>query len=276
MRDVAAAMKNNLPIFLPTFEYTKTYMMKKYILLLVVSLTLWNQPAAQAQICTPDTAVGKLYIYPPVLAFAVAGYYYTQVLTFRVPRDTVISTIVGDVPAVVDSAKVLAILGIPPGYFFNCQIPSCTWPGGSLGCGLLAGTSDSAGSAVGSYPIKVYVGSWVRAASTSFYRIDSSSSYTFKVLPYTGGFEVTPYKLLNVYPNPTDDVLNIELTGMTTTNNRLAVYDAQGKCVFEKVLSKPYTYQYTESISLADWPKGVYQVILQTENGNTISKVIRQ
>ncbi|MFN9581399.1 MAG: T9SS type A sorting domain-containing protein [Bacteroidota bacterium] len=95
-------------------------------------------------------------------------------------------------------------------------------------------------------------------------------------MPYTGGFEVTPYKLLNVYPNPTADVLNIELTGMTTTNNRLAVYDAQGKCVFEKVLSKPDTYQYTESISLADWPKGVYQVILQTENGNTISKVIRQ
>ena len=264
-----------MPIILLTFEYTNSYLMKKYVLLLLVAFSLWNQPTVQAQ-CTPDTAVGKLYIYPPVLAFAVAGYYYTQVLTFRVPRDTVISTIVGDVPAVVDSAKVLAILGIPPGYFFNCQIPSCTWPGGTLGCGLLAGVSDSTGTAVGSYPIKVYVGSWVRAASTSFYRIDSSSSYTFKVLPYTGGFEVTPYKLLNVYPNPTGDVLNIELSGMTTNNNRLAVYDAQGKCVFEKMIPKHDAYQQTESISLAEWPRGIYQVILQTENGNTVSKVIRQ
>lgn len=237
---------------------------------------MFYQNTARAQICMPDSAIGQLYIYPPVLAFAVAGYYYSQVLTFRVPRDTIISTIVGDIPAVVDSAEVLAILGMPPGYYYECAKPVCRWPGGSLGCALLAGTSDSSGTAVGSYPIKVYVGSWVTAAANQFYRIDSSSSYTFKVLPYTGKFEITPYRMLNVYPNPAKDFINIELYDIQAENSKLAVYDAQGKCVFEKMIPKPNAYQYNETVSLSNLPRGIYQVVLTTDKGNAMSKVIKQ
>jgi hypothetical protein len=246
----------------------------KKLILVISCLFLIQQISKSQPICEPDVAIGQAYLYPAKLPFAMAGYYYSQVLTFRVPKDTVVIYQSIEVPATVDSGRVLYIGGIPPGYAFACNVPTCTWPGGSLGCALLQGVSDSVGSAVGEYPIKVYIGTWFKAAATSFYRIDSSSSYTFKVLPYNGGFEISKTEILKVFPNPVSGKLNIELRDITSDNNVLTVYDITGKVAFHKLFNKPDTFLTTESLDVSQLPKGMYLVLLQTEQGNKQQRVI--
>jgi hypothetical protein len=247
--------------------------MKKLVLFISCLFLLQTISIAQP-ICEPDSAIGQAYLYPEKLPFAMAGYYYSQVLTFRVPKDSVVVYQNIEVPATVDSGRVLYIGGVPPGYAYACNVPSCTWKGGTLGCILLQGESDSTGTAVGEYPIKIYMGVWFRAAATNFYRIDSSSSYTFKVLPYNGGFEIAKAEVLKVFPNPVSNKLHIEMRDITSDNNVLTVYDVNGKVAFYKTFDKPATYLTTESIDVSQLPKGIYLALLQTEKGYKQQRVV--
>lgn len=248
--------------------------MKKIYLAVLMAMFTCAALDMIAQPCVPDTAIGRAYMHPEKLAFAQAGYYYTQVLTFRVPKDTTIIYQTIEVPATVDSAKLLYMGGIPPGYFYECGNSSCTWGGGTLGCALLAGISDSNDTAVGEYPIKIFIGTWFKAAATDFYRIDSSENYTFKVLPFVGGFEIAKYNPLKVYPNPTKGNLTIELRITESDNNLLQVMDMKGKLVYEKRFNAPATFLTTEEVDLSAFNKGIYLVNLRTEKGIQQSKVL--
>jgi hypothetical protein len=250
--------------------------MKKIYTILLFAALSFSAIDIIAQPCVPDSAIGGAYMHPEKLAFAQAGYYYTQVLTFRVPKDTTIIYQTIEVPATIDSAKLLYMGGVPPGYFYECGNGTCTWKGGTLGCALLAGISDSNDTAVGEYPIKIFIGTWFKAAATDFYRIDSSENYTFKVLPFVGGFEITKYNPLKVYPNPTKGKINIEMRITESNSNVLRVVDMQGKLVFEKSFNKPSAFLTSEEVDLSSFPKGIYLVQLSTEKGIQQSKILLQ
>lgn len=248
-------------------------MKKILILFLMWIVTGYNTTIYAQSPCVPNPVIGGAYLHPAALPFAMEGYYYSQVLTFRVPRDTFVTYQTIQVPATIDSARVLHIGGAPSGFSYNCNTASCTWPGGSLGCALLEGMVDTAMNMVGEYRIRVYIGSWVRAASTDFYRIDSSSSYIFRVLAFNGGTEIVPYQKLSVYPNPTQGQLHIDLRDVDTENNKVVVYDMQGKAVFEEQFDKPSSFLLSYSIDLSQYQKGMYQVMLHAGDEIKLARV---
>jgi hypothetical protein len=232
----------------------------------------YNTACAQTP-CLPNPEIGGAYLHPSELPFAMENYYYSQVLTFRVPRDTFVTYQTIQVPATIDSARVLHIAGIPSGFSYNCNRANCTWLGGTLGCALLEGMVDTTTNAVGEYRIRVYIGSWVRAASTDFYRIDSSTSYIFRVLAFNGGADILPYQKLSVYPNPTSGDLHIDLRDVDSDVNKLIVYDMQGKVVFMEEFNRPSNFLHTYKLDLSNNPKGMYQVMLHAGEEIKLTRV---
>lgn len=248
--------------------------MKKCILFLLTVLAAGSMSTANAQ-CTPDPAINSTggYIYPPKLPFAVANEQYNQVFTFRVPLDTTVVQSGLTVPVHVDSAKLVYISGRPSGYNYQCNTPGCVWNGGSLGCALLSGIGDT--SKVGEYPMRVYVYTWAKLGSggTPYERIDSSD-YTFKILRPTGMFEIQPLVRLKAYPNPTKDMLTIELRDIQGSNNQLEVFDASGRRVFHKMFGRPSVYASSEQVDLSELSKGLYTVVLRSDEHTSITKVL--
>lgn len=247
--------------------------MKKLILIISLLTFGFQINLAKAQ-CTPDSAIYAAggYLFPAKIPFATAGVHYSQVLTFKIPHDSTVSGI----NVHIDSAQLLNIYGIPSGYGYQCNKPNCAWAGGTIGCALLSGVSDS--TKIGSYTMYVYVKTWVEIGNTppltSSQRIDTSS-YTFKVLSATGIFEVTPYQQLKVYPNPVNNILSIELNDVKTLHNTLEVFDATGRKVFAKEFSKPSVYTTTENVDLSNFPSGIYSVLLTTDAGVSVKKVVK-
>jgi hypothetical protein len=251
--------------------------MKKLIVLCAI-IAFGLQPVF-AQPCVPNTEIGSAYLHPPELPFAMVGYDYSQVLTFRVPRDTFIVQNTLRIDVVIDSARLLFIGGMPSGFSYVCNAPRCTWMGGTLGCALLEGRSDSTDQIAGEYRIRVYVESYISfldPGSPTFNRIDSSSSYIFKVLPFNGGVEITKYQKLVAYPNPVHDKLTIELRDVDTDDNLIQVLDMQGRIVFEKEFAKPEVFLNTYQVDMASYKPGIYQVLLKSGDTYSRTKVLLQ
>ncbi len=235
--------------------------MRKIILAFFVAL--FSQVALLAQPCSPNPAIGSDMMHPAELPFAMVGYDYEQVLTFRVPKDSVIEYNGNNIPATVDSARVLFVGGIPSGFTLVCNPASCTWKGGSLGCAKLYGRTDSA-AMEGSYPIKIYVMSWIKIGTTAIERIDSSSSYTFKIRAYNGGIKLEKTQPLKVYPNPAQSRINIELQDVQSDDNFIEIMDLNGRVVYRKDFKRPSDFVYNIDVNTEAFAKSLYIVRLQS------------
>ena len=74
-------------------------------------------------------------------------------------------------------------------------------------------------------------------------------------LPSTGTEESTESLLtLKVYPNPTSDFLNIEITPVDTGRINIELFNSSGAKVLKKIIG----YQPVYQVNLSDMPSGVY------------------
>ncbi len=248
--------------------------MKRILLIITLFIFYAQINLATAQQCIPDSAIYSTggYLFPAKIPNATVNVPYSQVLTFKIPHDSTVSGI----NVHVDSAQLLNIYGIPHGYGYQCNKPNCAWMGGTIGCALLSGVGDS--TKIGSYTMYVYVETWIEIGNfpplTPSQRIDTSS-YTFKILSPTGIFEITPFQELKVYPNLVNNILTIELNDVKTLHNKLEVFDATGRKVFLKEFSKPSVYTTTENVDLSYFPSGIYSVLLTTDDGVSVKKVLK-
>jgi hypothetical protein len=80
-------------------------------------------------------------------------------------------------------------------------------------------------------------------------------------------------KILNVYPNPATDNINITFAG-TTANIQLSIYDISGKEVFGQQIKNQGLNQ--EKIAVSSLKKGIYFITLTTENSKSTQKIIIQ
>lgn len=74
---------------------------------------------------------------------------------------------------------------------------------------------------------------------------------------------------VDVYPNPVDNVLNIVSDGSFIKN--ISIYTMEGKLV----VSQNGEFSNTEKISTENWNKGVYQVVIKTEEFTAVKKVVK-
>jgi hypothetical protein len=91
--------------------------------------------------------------------------------------------------------------------------------------------------------------------------------YTVKVIRSSVGIEkVEVSQNINVYPNPTRDMLHIV---SDLQIKQIEIYDANGKLV--KQIVNP-----EQTISIVELPKGIYTLQIQTDKGIAIKKVVKQ
>jgi hypothetical protein len=91
--------------------------------------------------------------------------------------------------------------------------------------------------------------------------------YTIRVIRESVGIEeIGISEEINVYPNPTQDVLYIT---SDLRINQIDIHDANGKMIKQIINPAP-------SISIAELANGVYLLRIQTENGIAIKKITKQ
>ena len=77
---------------------------------------------------------------------------------------------------------------------------------------------------------------------------------------------------LLAYPNPFSDLLNISASVQANTDAQILLFNTKGEIIFEAVLEQQ---QQTFLIDLQNEPSGTYQVIIQSNDLQTIQKVIK-
>ena len=75
---------------------------------------------------------------------------------------------------------------------------------------------------------------------------------------------------VSFFPNPTKAILNINKGTLTAADYSIKLIDLQGKVVFLETFQKA---KQIEQITLSNFEKGIYLVVLET-NGKRISKKI--
>lgn len=122
--------------------------------LLLLSLTLISVQFLQGQ-CVPDATITSPGTYPPpgsttdttaiILPDTPVNQAASFVTQIRVLQDTTVTLFGTTFNVPVDSLGIVSVTGLPPGMSYACDVPNCTWPGGSNGCIELSGTPNSVG-----------------------------------------------------------------------------------------------------------------------------------
>lgn len=241
--------------------------MRKIYLLISLLAASWASAYAQ---CTPRAGMTN-YIEPEFLDNAIANIPYTQVVYFRVPKDTILSYNGTPVAVSVQNSKILAMEGIPSGFVYNCNKANCNFAGGSNGCAVITGTPTLA--QVGDYPIKIRIQTNTLIGGTiPLSRIDSGI-YDFKILATVStGPQIGEGKLFSVYPNPANQSIQLKLAPISNTG-KLTVCNLLGNVVLEKELGVSTT-QSDENINSSQWPAGLYLIQLKSGDKLTTHKIL--
>jgi hypothetical protein len=79
---------------------------------------------------------------------------------------------------------------------------------------------------------------------------------------------------LNVYPNPTENVLNIDLSSFSNETIYAKIYSATGEMVFNKAIYINNNKE-VEAINTSSWPKGIYMVLVENNSTQLTKKIIK-
>jgi len=102
------------------------------------------------------------------------------------------------------------------------------------------------------------------------YDFSSNEEGIFSLAKSTAGIEINNISEVNVYPNPSNGNLNIEVPSLTDSKVDIKVYNIVGEVVYDNVLNLKAT---TIDLNLSSLHKGIY--ILNINSGsNTFSKKI--
>lgn len=88
---------------------------------------------------------------------------------------------------------------------------------------------------------------------------------TFQVLSNS---VVTIDNSVGIYPNPTNDIVNIKAN---STINSVEIYDVQGRIIQKKIMNVE-----NESINVSGLTNGIYFMMIKTENGQKVEKLVKE
>lgn len=85
--------------------------------------------------------------------------------------------------------------------------------------------------------------------------------------------QVSSHLELNIYPNPTQGIVNIKVTGLANHFD-ISVYDLTGKSLFKDLNKDGGGVNYNKILNLSDYKSGVYFVKLVTKQETIVKKII--
>lgn len=259
---------------------TKINSMKK--LLLFFAATLITVLSANAQ-CTPDPQYTSPGVYPDSATGFMDAFVdcaYDQLITNVVPVDT--TTMVGPFPVTLtfDSAVVVNVLGLPPGFSYSCYdaqnvtspADQCSFEGGTTGCVSIFGTPTAGDEGVYNLSIQVDVYLEGGTSPTASQILDY---YSITVLPAdpscAGGIGEGTNSKFKLFPNPVAESFTLKgLEGLDVSS--ISITNTEGK-----VLS---TYADINSSSfdmnVADLEGGIYFVRIAYGSSTDVVRFIKE
>ncbi len=111
-------------------------------------------------------------------------------------------------------------------------------------------------------------------ASTCTYTVSFNITQPEQFSNSTGGVNRFTSQI-NVFPNPSEGILNIHFTGDNANSFLIRVTDVSGRIVSEKQFGK-FNGQLTEKMDLTKQSKGIYMVEVITERESYNTKVVLQ
>jgi hypothetical protein len=239
--------------------------MKKLSLLIMLTIAAFISNAQ----CIPDPNWNTDGISPGRLPDGTVGTNYSTIISFKTPKDTTLVFSGETYNATIDSAKAETLKNVPLGFTWACNNATCTWKGGEKGCALLSGKADSTN--LKKYEIKVYIRSWITIQGLGFQleRIDSST-IDFNIIGGKSNVQnIETTAKFTFYPNPVNNVLQIEAQNLTEKNTTVTITNLVGKILVTKI------FQINNgSIDVADLPKGLYMINFKNSNFSNTQKLI--
>ncbi|KAA1242113.1 M12 family metallo-peptidase [Aquimarina sp. RZ0] len=91
----------------------------------------------------------------------------------------------------------------------------------------------------------------------------------------------TPSDLLNdsdikIYPNPAEDVLNIEINNLENKTSRFFIRDINGRTLKSMLIETPPGSNYKEELTVSDLPSGVYFIQFNGNKKSITKKLIKK
>ncbi|MFI5221741.1 MAG: T9SS type A sorting domain-containing protein [Bacteroidia bacterium] len=235
------------------------------IIPIILSLLLFIHQQVNAQ-CTPAASLPNQGIFPDTFPSAKVTVAYSQVLQFLVNKDTNIVYNGQNVAAKVDSIRILDMMGLPPGFGYQCNKPGCNVLGGEIGCALVSGTTTQ----MGLYPLIVHI----KVIGKVFFfnvwlgitQVDSNTSYSIRVNSLNGIFEIVDHSQpVKVYPNPAQNKLFIDAKTLRGNKFKIKIFDTNGAMV----LSDDLEVYGRNEINITSLSPGIY--LAEVDDGNKIS-----
>jgi hypothetical protein len=206
----------------------------KYFLLL--SVFFYSCLNANSQ-CIPDTSIthNQPGTYPDVnigLPHATVGQPYATVIQIKVLTDSTIGPLTG----IVDSIVVTNVSGLPAGFSYSCNPPSCSFPGGSNACIDLTGPAPSIS---GTYPLVVNSVIYYKLTGLPQTLQNDITGYQIVIDPMVGidNLDKNFFGVGQSIPNPGKDYIAIPVSLNAADDFTLTVSNLIGKKVLEQKIS---------------------------------------
>lgn len=190
--------------------------MKHTLSLILLSFSILGSNLTLSAQCIPDTSITQHGLIPPAVSWldtingeqlvflppASVGVNYSEVIQVKAPMDT---SFQGS-NFLINSITIRGILGLPNGFTFGCVPSNCTLNGGDYGCGQLTGLPTAADS----LRPKVVLELNIDIGPSNIVLVDTLDNYIFMIENMFSINEIASLKRLRTYPNPTNELLNIE------------------------------------------------------------------
>lgn len=227
-------------------------MIQKIIFSVLFTLSVYqNNVSAQ---CIPDSTLKGSGYKPDTLEHGKTWEPYTQTITVRTPKDTMVNFNGNIISVTVDSIVATGILGLPPGYSYTCDKPGCAFVWQEPRCINIAGSTGQAGI----YFLKIPVVAYAKWGNIPLNRPDTITRFNL-VVNGTGSvfrIERNNSNELNMYPNPAKtEVFIYHNTGVPL--EELIMYDLFGR----KMNIKPDYLPGGCRLNTTDMTPGVYFVM---------------
>lgn len=216
--------------------------------------------------CTPDNNMPKGSIFPESIKIGYKDLAYSDVIYFRAPLDTTAMQNNIKINVRVDSMEITGVKGLPSEFTYTCFTSNCRFKGGESSCLTLTGSPTKTGV----YPLVVYVRTYPTLKGFIDVPLpaqnDSNSRYTLYVYGNVGYLENSLENSISVFPNPTNDLLNIATS--STQKITAQLFDINGKLHIEQV------FDANATMSLKALSKGIYILKLNNNTQHFTRKIV--
>jgi hypothetical protein len=266
-----------------SIKILKLITMKKLLLIITVFSAAVSNLSAQT--CTPgsnypnatwaDTIYGA---YPDTIQNippGAVGVPYSTDLTFKVPAEVTpnLDPTGFAVGFPIQDFTVTGVTGLPAGFDYGCNISSCTFAGGTLGCANLFGTP----AATGIYPLTINVDAIILISNPQLpflppVPVPQSTTFDgYKLVIGNAGIIEAIINPITIHPNPASDKITLDGLNEQMKISSVVITNMEGKVIKNVTVTSA-----TMDVNLNGFDNGVYFVVVNHAGGTETLKFIKE